>query len=335
MDILKKTLEENASYYEEIKKETISRLACLPKGSIKKKIINGKNYYYFQYRDGNKIIQNYLGKKIPEEIIENLKERKLLERELKNVEKALKLLKSKKEIDTLQPLREIIHALAKTGLWEESVELIGSWVFLLYQQYFGIEKFPLRTDDLDFAIQIPYRGKEINLSEILKKMGFKEGFYPDGSMYFYRPGLRVEFLVPKRGKSKEKAIQIKKLSLSAQPLRFLEILLENPVEIKVSRKVKFKIPSLSSFLIHKLIVFQKRKEKEDALKDLKQAVIVAKKVVSDPEERKKLREIWDSIPEGWGKKVKKGLKIAKEMLPLEKEIILFLEKLFNSFTLQI
>ena len=40
--------------------------------------------------------------------------------------------------------------------------------------------FPLRTDDLDFAVFLPYFGKEVRIPELLKEIGFREGFNPDG-----------------------------------------------------------------------------------------------------------------------------------------------------------
>jgi len=153
---------ENISYYQKMRREVISRLACLPRGTIKSKTISGNKYFYLQYRRGGKVIQKYLGRNIPEELIKHLKERKLLEKELKKIEDALALLKARPDSDIFKPLIEIIRVLNRDGFWEESVELIGRWAFRLYQEHYGVSFFPLRTDDLDFAILLPYQGKEIN-----------------------------------------------------------------------------------------------------------------------------------------------------------------------------
>jgi len=105
--------------------------------------------------------------------------------------------------------------------------------------------FSLRTDDLDLAISLLYLGKEVRIPEFLKETGFREGFNPDSSIYFYRSGLRVDFLVPEKGRGVEASVKIGKLVLSAQALRFLNILLDEPAEIKISKKLKIRIPSLS------------------------------------------------------------------------------------------
>lgn len=59
---------------------------------------------------------------------------------------------------------EIIHKILKVfqdnNLFEEGVELIGSWCFQLYQKHFGVKQFPLRTQDIDFLIPVPFAGKE-------------------------------------------------------------------------------------------------------------------------------------------------------------------------------
>jgi len=327
MSILKNVLDENASYYQKERREIISRLACLPKGTIKSKMISGHRYFYLQYRKENKVIQKYLGKTVPEKIRKELKERKQLEKELKEVDESLALLRVRPDAEFLKPVRGIIKTLNQSGLWEESIELIGSWAFRLYQEHYGVSPFPLRTDDLDFAIALPYKGKEIKVSDLLKEIGFREGFYPDGSIYFYQPGLRIDFLVPEKGREEIHPIKIKKLSIVAQPVRFLEILFKEPAEIKISKGVKIKIPSMASFLLHKLIVFQRRRNEDKVLKDLKQIVAVAKRVVPDRRERLRLGKLLDTLPKGWKKKVRRGIEVAEKKLPLEEETWAILRKM--------
>jgi hypothetical protein len=328
MNILKNVLDENASYYQKVRREIISRLACLPKGTIKSKTISGNKYFYLQYRGKNKVIQKYIGKKVSEQIRKELKERKQLEKELKEVEESLALLRIQPNAEFLKPVREIIKTLNQSGLWEESIELIGSWAFRLYQEHYGVSPFPLRTNDLDFAIALPYKGKEIRVSELLKEIGFREGFNPDGSIYFYQPGLRIDFLVPEKGREKVQPVKIQKLSLIAQQVRFLELLFKEPAEIKISKGIKIKIPSMASFLVHKLIVFQRRRNEEKVLKDLKQIAAVAKRIVPDREEKLRLERLWNTLPEGWKKKTRKGIDVAIKKLPLEEDTWAILRKMF-------
>jgi hypothetical protein len=92
MEVLKGILDESKEYYEKEQKELDKEISKLPKGSIKKRKLGNKFYYYLQYREGDKILQDYLGKSEPKEIINKLKKRKALEKELKKVKDSLKLL---------------------------------------------------------------------------------------------------------------------------------------------------------------------------------------------------------------------------------------------------
>lgn len=93
MQILRNILSESKDYYLNAKKKIEKLLNLLPKGSIKKRKISGKLYYYLQYRSGKKIIQKYIGRDKPEEIIKKLRERKSLQSELKKVHESLKIIK--------------------------------------------------------------------------------------------------------------------------------------------------------------------------------------------------------------------------------------------------
>ncbi|MDI6736596.1 MAG: GSU2403 family nucleotidyltransferase fold protein [bacterium] len=176
---------------------------------------------------------------------------------------------------------------------------------------------------------LPYKGKNVRIPELLKEIGFKEGFNPDGSMYFYQVGLRIDFVVPEKGRGFEKGIKINKLSLSAQSLRFLDMLFEYPREINIARGIKVKIPSPSSFLVHKLIVLQRRKNKADILKDMKQSICVAKGVIQDKEERKEIKKLYFSLSESWKKKVIKGINLIQKEFPLEMPVVKEIEKILK------
>ena len=93
MSILRGILSESRGHYLEVKKKIEKKLASLPRGSVKERIISGKKYFYLQNRIGNKIVHKYLGRKKPEEILQQLQRRKRLKAELKKVKEDLKLLK--------------------------------------------------------------------------------------------------------------------------------------------------------------------------------------------------------------------------------------------------
>lgn len=76
----------------------LKELKKLPKGSVKTKKIGNRNYFYLAYRDGNKVVNKYLGKN--ENAIEIIKDQ--LERR-KQIEKLLKdLMKEKEQIKRIE-----------------------------------------------------------------------------------------------------------------------------------------------------------------------------------------------------------------------------------------
>lgn len=96
MNIVRGLLSENLKYYRQVNKELEKKLSKLLKGSIKERSISGRVYYYLQKRVGEKIVHEYLGKEKPEELILQIKQRKIFEKELKKVKESLKLLEKTK-----------------------------------------------------------------------------------------------------------------------------------------------------------------------------------------------------------------------------------------------
>lgn len=323
MEDLKNTLKESLEFYLGQEKAIISRLAILPKGNIKKKNIKGEAYYYLQYRKGRRVVDEYIGKKIPDTIIEQLQRRKQLETDLIKTRESIRLLHQKpaKEADLIAPIKEILYTLTKEGLWDSGITIIGSWCFLLYQKYLPIEKYPLKTQDIDILIPQPYKGKQFDLSSYLRSIGFEEHFNLDGSIAYVGNELKVEFLAPQRGRGTKRTQYIKQISVAPQLLRFLEILFEDPIVIRISPGLKVKVPSPACFMLHKLLIATRPQRTEKMEKDLRQAIYAGRFALTDKEERAKLNRQWKKFPETWKRGVRRALNISSEMLPLERALI--------------
>ncbi|MBL7152025.1 MAG: hypothetical protein ISS89_05535 [Candidatus Omnitrophica bacterium] len=93
MRILQGILSESKEYYLQARDKIKKKLAKLPKGSVKERMIAGKKYYYLQQRVGKKVVHKYLGKRRPEEVASQIKERKALSLELRKVNEALRIIK--------------------------------------------------------------------------------------------------------------------------------------------------------------------------------------------------------------------------------------------------
>lgn len=323
MEDLKNTLKESLEFYLEQEKTIISRLALLQKGNIKRKNIKGETYYYLQYRKGLRVIDEYIGKEIPDRLLEQKKQKKQLELHLKKTREAIRLLHEKpsKESDLTSPIRDILAKLTEERLWDAGVEIIGSWCFLFYQKYLAVEKYPLKTQDLDILIPLPYKGKPFDFALFLRGLGFEERFNLDGSIFYSGNLLKVEFLAPQKGKGLKHTEYVKQISVSPQLLRFLEILSEEPITISIARGIKVKVPAPACFMLHKLLLSTRTTRKDKMEKDLRQVIIAGKFVLTNKNELAKLKKQWGKFPKTWKKLIKNALNKSLDLFPLEAESI--------------
>lgn len=216
----------------------------------------------------------------------------------------------------IEIIKNILKVFDKHHLWDKGVELIGSWCFLFYQRHLGAKAYPFRTQDIDFLIPTPYRGKDyIDLLGELEKLGFEHSFKPNGSVYLWNAELKIEFISPDKGRGTDRAIPIKQLGLSVIPLRFVNILLENPIFVEEDN-IKILIPNPASFCLHKLLIAVRRRKPDKNIKDFEQSIHTF--AIAD---KAKIRQIYSEFPRAWKLKVNRNLLTAKKTLPLLEEEI--------------
>jgi hypothetical protein len=208
--------------------------------------------------------------------------------------------------------QSIIEVFDRLGLWDDGVELIGSWSLLLYQRHCGVRPYPLRTQDIDFLVPRIYPQREaVDLAGALAPLGFHVDFSPLGAIHFRHPDLKIEFLTPERGKGDDAPRAIKPLGINAVQLRFLDMLFDNPLTVK-ENGVTVNIPNPTNFCIHKLIIAQRRTKRDKTEKDIEQAVHVLS--ILDPEE---FRLSVQKLPKKWRAMVIKSLQRAESLVPSE------------------
>ena len=217
---------------------------------------------------------------------------------------------------------EILRRLDKTGILKNIV-LIGSWCMPFYKEYFKKQKYipSIKTRDIDFLIPRPSKLKiKVDIPELLRDLGFIIGFRGSkGYIKLEHPELVIEFLVPERGKGLDSPYPLPQLGINAQALRFLDFLTQNTISIKIEG-VTVSLPHPANFALHKLIIFQRRKNPEKIIKD-KEAAIKIIKALIDKKEENFIQYVFNSIPQKWKKKIIKVLEEIKE-----KEILAILIK---------
>ena len=218
MGVVKKTLEENYIFFIRELTRIDDEIKKMPRGSISAKKIGKSTYHYHQWREGNRVKSVSLGIEIPSDLLQGINRRKLLESQRRDVLDNLTTIT--KAIDPQRvTVDEIIKVFSLNGI---SVVLIGSYCLPVLKEELGFNLPTIKTQDIDFLINVPYRGRGIDMESLLKPLGFSIGFNPDGSNYFTNGIFKIEFLAAKKGRETDGAIYIKPLRISATSLRYLQ-----------------------------------------------------------------------------------------------------------------
>ncbi len=94
MSVIEGMLREEKERNLMMQNQYLHEISALPKGSIVKKSKKSGNYYYLVYRDGNKVISDYLGKDINKvrDVQNDIDKRRHLQWLVKNLKNELKLI---------------------------------------------------------------------------------------------------------------------------------------------------------------------------------------------------------------------------------------------------
>lgn len=208
---------------------------------------------------------------------------------------------------------EVLNKLSQKGVLGHLI-LIGSWSSYFYKYYFNDNKYIpfIKTRDIDFLVPTPFRlKKKIDIEKVLGSLGFVLDFKGNkGYIRLIHPDLFIEFLVAERGKGIDKPYPLPNLGINAVALRFLDFLSDNTIKVKV-KNFYLTLPHPANFVLHKLIIFQRRTREEKAMKD-RQAAIEILKALINKNEVNIIRKVFYSVPQKWQKKIIKGLEEAKE-----------------------
>ena len=211
---------------------------------------------------------------------------------------------------------DIIAALQRNGLFRLRAVLVGTVAFQAYSAHLGVRlpSASLQTGDADFA-QFHSISAEIGDSlppilDILRQVD--DTFRPvphmsDGqqsTQFINSQSYKVEFLTPNRGSADHDGEPSRMPALggaAAQPLRFLDFLIYQPVHAVLlhSGGIPVLVPAPERYAVHKLIVANERQTgamgfaKRD--KDLRQARQLIEALIVTRQDR----ELADAFVEAW------------------------------------
>lgn len=303
MSVVKNTLQENYIFFLRELSRIEHEINSLPKGSISAKKIGGITYYYHQWREGKRVKSVSIGRKTPSDLINSINRRKNLEAQKREVLNNINVIV--KAIDTQEvTVHEILRLFSQNKI---NVLLIGSYCMPAYREALNINLPTIRTQDVDFLVPYPYKGKKVDIRSLLSELGFSVGFNPDSSTYFTNGTFKIDFLTPEKSKGTDRAVSIKELGINAEPLRYLQMLFDNSIHVQ-TKDFAYNIPNPWVFAFHKILVMKNRKVQSKKEKDLLQVVSLLREIRGLPQEFRKSIEYLKTLPPRWQRIIKEHIK---------------------------
>ncbi len=215
---------------------------------------------------------------------------------------------------------EVLKRLQKSGVLSQII-IIGSWCQYFYKDYFANVEYSstIRTRDIDFLVPASPKFKEkVDIPELLKDIGFLLDFSASGHIRLIHPDLIIEFLVPERGRGRDKPYPLPQLGLNAQSLRYLDLLEQNSMGFKTAG-LEVNLPHPAAFALHKLIISKRRLKEEKRLRDSQSAHHILNCLIENGD-CDIIKKIYDSLPKKWKTRILSTLED-----PEEKDILALLD----------
>lgn len=263
--------------FQQVKSSEALRSIGHLKGTFVKKKIKNKNYWYLQYHEAGKQRQVYLGLESKEllSIFKAYEKGKLNYEEDASYRKKLSAMLVKGGLLTPDAASaKSLQLLSESGIFKLGAVLVGTHAFQVYASLFGVQwNYPYQTQDIDLAqeknlsIALSDENTNSDLPGALEraKMGFfpiprLNPKHPSTSFKIQGKQLHVDILTPMIGKELTAPVHLPALKVSAQALRFLDYLIEDPIEavIPYDAGILVNVPQSARFAFHKLLISTKR-----------------------------------------------------------------------------
>ncbi|MGH8293783.1 MAG: GSU2403 family nucleotidyltransferase fold protein, partial [Gammaproteobacteria bacterium] len=220
--------------------EHVARSVAQLRGNFATKTIKGRDYWYFVFREGSRHRQIYVG---PDEPRVRALVEKSRDADSSQIAALARAYVAQGATTLLAKHLRVIARLTDFGFFRAGGVLVGTHAFAAFANLLGIKwTGGDRTMDVDVAmpgqnvsIALP-DAPQANLHDALST--FEAGFIPTqtfaggaGPTYSLRgePDLQIDFLTTlQRGGDEPRRIEA--LSVTAQPLKFLDYLLEAPTQ---------------------------------------------------------------------------------------------------------
>lgn len=299
-------------------------------GCFTSKTVKGKEYCYFQSSEPGGISrQIYIGPRnqaIDSFIEKYLGEKQDIREETENLNRLASQLRIGDANITDAETARVLRALSDSGFFRLGGVLVGTHAFLVMGNVLGVkwDKPSLRTQDIDIAgsarmeVAVPDLVADIPGTLESLQMGFLpipplNHKNPSTSFHIRGKELRVDILTPAKKPDDPKPVFINRLKTAAQPLMFLDYLIETHVQAAVINGggILVNIPDPARYALHKLLVAGERPVSSSvrSTKDLFQVSQLLNVLIPDrPGDLPVAMEEIQSRGKRWVKRIQTGLK---------------------------
>lgn len=303
--------------------ELARSIADVP-GGFAKKTVTGRDYWYYQIKTpGGRLQQSYVG---PDDGATRLLIQRHGDPAMKQARQHLvRLTRAAIELGGAEiPFKhaKVIGRLADSGLFSAGAILVGTHAFLAYQNLFGVAwASGAATLDLDFS----HAGRNVSLAlpenltidSTAAIDSLQMGFIPNNNKTSFKksdePDFDLDFLTS-RARTQDAPIHIARLGLTMQPLRFMELSLEDPMRCTLLARngpIVVNMPRPQRYAVHKLLVYGGRPQEQrtKANKDLMQAAALIDYLLAH--DAVEMGQLWIEVNErgpGWKRRLDQGFK---------------------------
>ncbi|MDH5546216.1 MAG: GSU2403 family nucleotidyltransferase fold protein [Gammaproteobacteria bacterium] len=334
-------------FVEQVTSDELSRDLGDLAGSFVSKEVKGKPYWYLQYHEAGKQKQVYLG---PEndrvlKLVNNWDdirtEAKLSQQRRQEM---CAMLKAGGLLALDSAVGKVLSMLADSGIFRAGVVLVGTQAFRSYGNLLGVKLFgsAIQTHDIDLIqdldVDVVLQSNiQIDFGDIIERteMGFipipaLNPKHPSTSFKIRRKEIKLDMLTPLIGKPESGPIKLHSLQTYAQPLRFLDFLIKEPIQTVLidNAGILVNIPHPARYALHKCIISSRRPitQRAKSKKDIFQAEILFQVLLDI--DRVSLLSAWkdlESFGKNWQSHAREGIdKISdKELLSKLAELLSF------------
>ena len=305
--------------------------ASAPSGkglSFVKKKIKGTTQWYLQLTVGSQKTQHYLGPD-SEAVRQLIDKEKLLWQQAQpdrlSREQLVAMLVAGGAHTISGEEARLFEVIERAGVFLVGAVLVGSHAFSIYGNMLGVQ-WPTKitqTHDVDIArknIMLGLSSKPVDLKKTLldAEMGFIEvpalnRKSPSTSFRIRGKQLSVDILTPLIGKPTSNPVLVPALKTYAEPVRFLDYLLEDTqAAVIVARAgILVNVPSPARYALHKIVASQRRVTAmhSKTVKDVDQAELLLSVLLADrPGDIMSAIRATEKMPEKFRSQLLAGLK---------------------------